>query len=397
MRQHQQSAHSTEINLVDLRLNRCNLSVMADVITGMQVGDFIRNFSLPSTTGKPATPNDFLGKSVLMFFYANNGGQECMRQLCGFRDLYPEFEKLGVSIVGIAVASEESQKALATANNLPFALLSDVTGQMSRQFGVIPKDAAADQSSGLSLSTTYLFTPDFRVAKAYYNVQSSNHATEALEDAKRILLREEPRQMLNHAPILLIPNVLPPDMCKTLIELWETHNEESGFMKQVDGKTVGLVDYGHKIRRDHFIKPGEIQTRVQSYMSSRLVPEVRKAFNYAVTRREDFRVACYDASKGGFFRPHRDNTTDATAHRRFAMSLLLNNEYEGGFLRFPEYGKHTYRPEAGGAVIFSCSLLHEATDITAGRRFVLLSFLYGEAEAKAREEYNKRVGGAYKA
>jgi predicted 2-oxoglutarate/Fe(II)-dependent dioxygenase YbiX len=168
-------------------------------------------------------------------------------------------------------------------------------------------------------------------------------------------------------------------------------------MKQVADKTVGMVDYKHKIRRDHFIKSGEIQTRLQSYLSARVVQEVRKAFNYAVTRREDFRIACYDASKGGYFRPHRDNTTEATAHRRFAMSLLLNDDYEGGFLRFPEYGKHTYRPEAGGAVVFSCSLLHEATDVTAGRRFVLLSFFYGEAEAKLREEYNKRVGGEYKA
>jgi peroxiredoxin/predicted 2-oxoglutarate/Fe(II)-dependent dioxygenase YbiX len=383
---------------IDSCTTGCNFYNMPGVNTPMQVGDFIRNFSLPSTTGKPVTPNDFPGRSILMFICPNNGsGEEFTRQLFGFRDLYPEFEKLGVSIVGIAVASEESQRALAMANNIPFPLLADGAGQLSKLFGAMPVGIVDGQPPAASMPTTYLFTPDFRVVKAYYNVQSSNHAAEVLEDAKRILLREEPRLMLNQAPILLIPNVLPPDLCERLIDLWETHNEESGFMKQVEGKTVGMVDYDHKIRRDHFIKPGEIQTRVQSYLSSRIVPEVRKAFNYAVTRREDFRIACYDASKGGFFRPHRDNTTDATAHRRFAMSLLLNNEYEGGFLRFPEFGRHTYRPEAGGAVIFSCSLLHEATDVTAGRRFVLLSFLYGDAEAKAREEYNKRVGGGYKA
>jgi peroxiredoxin/predicted 2-oxoglutarate/Fe(II)-dependent dioxygenase YbiX len=368
---------------------------MPAVITPMQTGDFIRNFSLPSTTGKPVTPNDFLGKPLVMFFYVKVSTDACTQQLCGFRDLYPEFEKLGVSIVAIGVEPEPIQKALVAANNLPFPLLSDTGGQLCKQYGAIAEESV--DAAATILPTTYFFTPDYRVAQTYYSVQSPNHAAEVLEDAKRILLRDEPRQMLNHAPILLIPNVLPPEMCKTLIELWESHNEESGFMKQVDGKTVGLVDYGHKIRRDHFIKPGELQTRLQSYLSSRVVPEIRKAFNYTVSRREDFRIACYDASKGGFFRPHRDNTTDATAHRRFAMSLLLNNEYEGGFLRFPEYGRHTYRPEAGGAVIFSCTLLHEATDVTAGRRFVLLSFLYGEAEAKAREEYNKRVGGGYKA
>jgi predicted 2-oxoglutarate/Fe(II)-dependent dioxygenase YbiX len=79
------------------------------------------------------------------------------------------------------------------------------------------------------------------------------------------------------------------------------------------------------------------------------------------------------------------------------MSLLLNDDYEGGYLRFPEYGLHRYRTKAGGACIFSCSLLHEATDVTAGLRFELLSFFYGEAEAKMREEYNKRTGRAYRA
>ena len=48
-------------------------------------------------------------------------------------------------------------------------------------------------------------------------------------------------------------------------------------------------------------------------------------------------------------------------------------------------------------MIFSCSLLHEATDVTAGRRFVLLSFFYGEKEAKMREAYNLRAGGDYRA
>ena len=47
------------------------------------------------------------------------------------------------------------------------------------------------------------------------------------------------------------------------------------------------------------------------------------------------------------------------------MSLNLNaGEYEGGFLRFPEYGPNLYMPETGCAVVFSCSLLHEALAVT---------------------------------
>src|SRR3546814_20819717 len=74
-----------------------------------------------------------------------------------------------------------------------------------------------------------------------------------------------------------------------------------------------------------------------------------------------------------YFRPHRDNTTKGTAHRRFAVTLNLNaDEFEGGELRFPEFGPHLYKPPTGGAVVFSCSLLHEAMPVTKGRRYVFL-------------------------
>jgi predicted 2-oxoglutarate/Fe(II)-dependent dioxygenase YbiX len=114
------------------------------------------------------------------------------------------------------------------------------------------------------------------------------------------------------------------------------------------------------------------------------MPEVRKAFAFRATRFEGFKIACYDASTGGFFRAHRDNLTLSTAHRVFALTLNLNDAYEGGQLRFPEYGNQLYRPDAGAALVFSCAHLHEVRDVTAGRRFVLLSFLYGDPAAMPR-------------
>jgi predicted 2-oxoglutarate/Fe(II)-dependent dioxygenase YbiX len=73
--------------------------------------------------------------------------------------------------------------------------------------------------------------------------------------------------------------------------------------------------------------------------------------------------------------------------RRFAVSLNLNlGEYEGGLLRFPEFGSQVYTAPAGGAVVFSCSLLHEATPVTRAKRFAFLPFLYDDAAAKVREQ-----------
>ena len=76
------------------------------------------------------------------------------------------------------------------------------------------------------------------------------------------------------------------------------------------------------------------------------------------------------------------------------MTVNLNaGEYEGGDLVFPEYGRVTYRAPTGGAVVFSCSLLHEARPVTQGRRYAFLPFLYDEAAARQREANNPYLEG----
>ena len=293
--------------------------------------------------------------------------------LSGFRDLHEQFLGLGVNVAAVGLEPIASHKEFSQLLNLKLPLLSDEQLQLSREFGVLKQAMVEGKPALQMMRHTFFFDASLRVVKMYVNLPVDGHAQQVLDDARAWLGRDPARDIVVHAPVLLIPNVLPADVCKELMAAWEAQNEESGFMKQVDGKTVGVTDYSHKIRRDHFLNSGPVHDRVKNFVAERVVPEVLKAYNYRVTRREDFRIACYDASKGGYFRPHRDNTTGGTAHRRFAMSLLLNDDYDGGYLRFPEYGAHRYR-RAGDACIFSCLLLHEATDITAGRRFVLRVF-----------------------
>lgn len=126
----------------------------------------------------------------------------------------------------------------------------------------------------------------------------------------------------------------------------------------------------------------------------RLVPEIEKAYQFKATRMERYIVACYYGTQNAHFRAHRDNTTKGTAHRKFAVSLVLNTgEFDGGFVWFPEYGRQMFAPPAGGAVVFSCSLLHEATPVTSGKRYVFLPFLYDDAAARLRDENLRFVAG----
>jgi peroxiredoxin len=182
------------------------------------------------------------------------------------------------------------------------------------------------------------------------------------------------------APVLVIPDVFEEGFCKHLIGLYEADGgTESGFMREVDGKTVAVHNPNHKRRKDYTIADPNLVRQVQM---------------------ERYIVSCYAAQDGGHFRAHRDNTTRGTAHRRFAVSINLNADFEGGEVGFPEYGPRTYKAPAGGAVVFSCSLLHSVSKMTQGRRFAFLPFIYDDEAARIREANNAYLGegvGAYKA
>jgi predicted 2-oxoglutarate/Fe(II)-dependent dioxygenase YbiX len=195
------------------------------------------------------------------------------------------------------------------------------------------------------------------------------------------------------APVLLVPRVLPELLCRELIDGYErSGGEESGFMREVDGKTVILKNPQHKQRRDWTIQHPELRSKLLGHIRRTLVTPLVRAFQFRATRLERYLVGCYQAG-AGHFRPHRDNTTKGTAHRRFAVTINLNaGEFEGGDLRVPEFGSRTYRAPTGGAIVFSCSLLHEATPVTHGRRYAFLPFLYDEQAARQRESNNEHLG-----
>jgi predicted 2-oxoglutarate/Fe(II)-dependent dioxygenase YbiX len=144
----------------------------------------------------------------------------------------------------------------------------------------------------------------------------------------------------------------------------------------VKGEQVLRVYEDLKKRRDHRLSDPAVRKPLMALIARRLAPELDKAFHYRHFKFDRVLIACYDADRGDYFRRHRDNQTPTTATRRFALTLNLNSdEYEGGEVIFPEYGDYRYKPPAGAAVLFSCSLLHEALPVTKGQRFALLSFL----------------------
>jgi predicted 2-oxoglutarate/Fe(II)-dependent dioxygenase YbiX len=255
-------------------------------------------------------------------------------------------------------------------------------------------DGTIARAYGAFEPLSFLIGLDLRVLAVVKQPDPAQHAAALYEVLKRLPQIGPHRPGGPQAPVLLLPSVFEPALCHRLIEGYESGGgEESGFMREQDGKTVLVIDHQHKRRSDWTIGDETLRNTARQRIQRRIVPEIEKAFQFKITRMERYIVACYDAAVEGHFKAHRDNTTKGTAHRRFAVTINLNSdEYEGGELMFPEYGRTTFKPPVGGAVVFSCSLLHQALPVTKGKRYAFLPFLYDDAAAKIREANNAYLG-----
>ena len=251
----------------------------------------------------------------------------------------------------------------------PFTLFIDGDGAISTAFKVEDRGEAI----------AYVLDPNLRVLYTFELDDSSDtiQLTQAALDEHPSYRKA--RSITQTAPILLIPNVLNAEICEHLIEVWENgETQATGVERSVDGGRKEQFSTDLKRRRDLTVTDEDLIKVLSTNVGRRVIPELRKAFAYHATRFEGFKIVCYEAEEAGFFHPHRDNLSPSTTHRRFAMSLNLNEDYDGGQLRFPEYGEDLYKPDLGAALLFSCSHLHEVLPVTAGHRFALLSFLFGD-------------------
>ncbi|HEX8224173.1 MAG TPA: 2OG-Fe(II) oxygenase [Allosphingosinicella sp.] len=181
-----------------------------------------------------------------------------------------------------------------------------------------------------------------------------------------------------HAPVLIVPRVLEPGLCAELIAMHESGRREAGTVIALgdDGEVLErAVEPDYRAAVQTRIEDPDLKRRIDERLRRRLAPEVLKALRHEVGEIEGQIVVAYDAADQGRFRVHRDNLPPLD-HRQFTFAINLNaDDYEGGELRFPEYGTATYRPPTGAAIVFASSLLHEVTVVRRGRRYVLVAWI----------------------
>ena len=361
----------------------------------IRAGDPVPWFSLPSTDNPNYAFHSVAGRYVLVAFLGSAARPEAQAALSAVVAHRAAFDDETACFFGISADPTDRSEGRLQPSVPGIRHLFDVDGAVARLVGVVTK---ADDGAEFYRPAWMLLDPMLRVIE-----------TRPLAEAEAILarLRALPPPEAHGGtdippPVLVLPRILEPALCRALIAHYEAQGgAPSGFMREVDGKTVGVFDPAMKRRKDCSIEDAALRAAVRDRVLRRIVPELRKVHHFDATRMERYIVACYDSADQGHFGAHRDNTTGGTAHRRFAVTINLNSEeFEGGELRFPEYGKRSWRAPTGGAVVFSCSLLHQALPVTKGVRYAFLPFLYDEAAARVREANNAKLGeglGAYRA
>jgi predicted 2-oxoglutarate/Fe(II)-dependent dioxygenase YbiX len=368
-------------------------------------GDPVRGFVCAAPNTDRFAFDTVAGRYIVLCFFgsaASETGAAVLALVNG--DLEAVFDDTKVSFFGVSIDPADRSQGRVRERIPGIRYFWDFERTVSGLYGAAVAPATGDPTTGdpaagdPSGGSTIPYQPFTLVLDPALRVLASlgMHDLDAHNRTLRHILAALPA-IDSHAgvpltaPVLVVPRVFEPGLCKHLIALYEAHGgQESGFMRQVEDKTIGVVDFSVKRRKDYEIQDENVRAAMRARINRRLVPEILKSFQFRTTHIERYIVACYEAENRGFFRPHRDNTTKGTAHRRFACTINLNAEdYEGGELRFPEFGSRLYRAPTGGAVVFSCSLLHEATPVTRGRRYATLPFLYDGEAAKIRVENRK--------
>ena len=337
----------------------------------LAVGDIAPSCALATPDGQTIDlrGDDVAGHPLVIAFWPRFDADPVKAALAVLEAALPALAAEGARVFAVTLANTRA----ASEAKSPVPILLDRDGKAFAGFGAGTRDQP----------TTIVLRQNNHVY-AVLKDDAVGQAEAAVSAVRALRASRETGAQIPHPPILVVPDVLSPADCRRLIQVYETRGKVfvepgHGDDHMTTDYKMRIPEYGRADRIDHWIVDKDTAGFIDGRLGSRLFPEIRKAFQYPVTQRERMRIGCYTGSRGGEAHGHRDDSEVIAAHRRFAMSINLNCEdFEGGALRFLEYGDQQYRPDTGAAIVFSSSILHEALEVRAGRRFVLLAFLFGQ-------------------
>ena len=145
----------------------------------------VKDFEAESTDGRFRL-SDHAGHPVVLYFYPKDNTPGCTTEGQQFRDLYPQFRKLGAVVAGVSRDSLKSHESFRTKMTFPFPLLSDPDEKLCAQFDVIRmKNMYGRKVRGVERST-FVIDKYGKLAREWRRVKVDGHAQEVLDFVKTL-------------------------------------------------------------------------------------------------------------------------------------------------------------------------------------------------------------------
>jgi len=150
------------------------------------VGDPMPDIALQAPDGGAVKPSHFRGRKLVVFFYPKDDTPGCTVENKDFSALLPEFEKAGVSLLGVSKDTPAKHAKFAAKHSLTAPLATDADGGLSDALGVWGEKSLYGRLFMGMHRTTYLVDAEGRIARVWRKVKVKGHAAEVLEAAKAL-------------------------------------------------------------------------------------------------------------------------------------------------------------------------------------------------------------------
>jgi peroxiredoxin Q/BCP len=151
-------------------------------LADLSVGNQAPNFILKDQNNLSHNLNDYKGSWVILYFYPKDDTPGCTTQACDFRDAVERIISSRSIVFGVSLDSVESHKRFAEKNNLPFSLLSDQDGNVSKSYDSLNSFISFKASK----RNTFIIDPEGKIAKIYLSVNPSTHSQMVLNDLNQL-------------------------------------------------------------------------------------------------------------------------------------------------------------------------------------------------------------------
>ncbi len=145
--------------------------------TELKAGDPAPQIKMALQDGKTLDLASLKGKQVVLYFYPKDDTAGCTAEAQGIRDQWQAFEKAGVQVYGVSRQDAASHTAFIEKHKLPFSLVVDGDGSVTKAFGV-------PVSGGeYAARHTFLIGADGKIKQVWRTVNPAEHARELLDAA----------------------------------------------------------------------------------------------------------------------------------------------------------------------------------------------------------------------